>query len=85
MPIVIKTEESNNELDYIDLKKKMEMYECSPKNGDMNFKFNKNVIKKLFIKEEEKLNQKYFRKNKQYEHMLQQEIVSPKTFNLRRQ
>jgi hypothetical protein len=40
------------------------MFECSPKNGDMNFKFSKNVIKKLFLKEEEKLNEKYFRKNR---------------------
>jgi hypothetical protein len=38
------------------------------------------VIKKLFLKQEEKLNQKYFKKTTHCHEQLMAEIVSPKTY-----
>ena len=54
-----------------DLKKKVENFECSPKNQPFNLKFDKTLINKMLNQQQERMNEKYFKKNNEYKNMLQ--------------
>lgn len=52
LPCAIKTEESKEETDLTDLKKKMELFECSPRHDSFNLKFSQTLLQKLITTKE---------------------------------